>query len=307
MRDDLIKSCYISSFDIEDSSLKHLMIIGTKCLIDNKLQRNVYVDNNRLKDELIYFNFYESKPQYSDVLNVLLPLILSNTNIQKSEEEVLALIQKYVRYLKKEQYLFDYILASVLYNSLIHNLIDNKDMEYEEILQSIKEKVIGLQIELDKTSMIKFQMARIKAIQVIDNYIDLKICDYEENEIITNLLNVIYDIYMEDREVINDGLLSIKKSILSILSADANLNIDNIDFISSMAMYITKLRKYSINKSSYNTSSDPRSLINLNKGDTIVDPILNKIQVISKDFCDNVLRISIKSKSGQYTFSFKRV
>ena len=232
MRDDLIKNCYISSFDIEDSSLKHLMIIGTKCLIDNKLQRNVYVDNNRLKDELIYFNFYESKPQYSDVLNVLLPLILSNTNIQKSEEEVLALIQKYVRYLKKEQYLFDYILASVLYNSLIHNLIDNKDMEYEEILQSIKEKVIGLQIELDKTSMIKFQMARIKAIQVIDNYIDLKICDYEENEIITNLLNVIYDIYMEDREVINDGLLSIKKSILSILSADANLNIDNIDFIS---------------------------------------------------------------------------
>ena len=307
MRDDLIKNCYISSFDIEDSSLKHLMIIGTKCLIDNKLQRNVYVDNNRLKDELIYFNFYESKPQYSDVLNVLLPLILSNTNIQKSEEEVLALIQKYVRYLKKEQYLFDYILASVLYNSLIHNLIDNKDMEYEEILQSIKEKVIGLQIELDKTSMIKFQMARIKAIQVIDNYIDLKICDYEENEIITNLLNVIYDIYMEDREVINDGLLSIKKSILSILSADANLNIDNIDFISSMAMHITKLRKYSINKSSYNTSSDPRSLINLNKGDTIVDPILNKIQVISKDFCDNVLRISIKSKSGQYTFSFKRV
>ena len=307
MRDDLIKNCYISSFDIEDSSLKHLMIIGTKCLIDNKLQRNVYVDNNRLKDELIYFNFYESKPQYSDVLNVLLPLILSNTNIQKSEEEVLALIQKYVRYLKKEQYLFDYILASVLYNSLIHNLIDNKDMEYEEILQSIKEKVIGLQIELDKTSMIKFQMARIKAIQVIDNYIDLKICDYEENEIITNLLNVIYDIYMEDREVINDGLLSIKKSILSILSADANLNIDNIDFISSMAMYITKLRKYSINKSSYNTSSDPRSLINLNKGDTIVDPILNKIQVISKDFCDNVLRISIKSKSGEYTFSFKRV
>lgn len=307
MRDDLIKNCYISSFDIEDSSLKHLMIIGTKCLIDNKLQRNVYVDNNRLKDELIYFNFYESKPQYSDVLNVLLPLILSNTNIQKSEEEVLALIQKYVRYLKKEQYLFDYILASVLYNSLIHNLIDNKDMEYEEILQSIKEKVIGLKIELDKTSMIKFQMARIKAIQVIDNYIDLKICDYEENEIITNLLNVIYDIYMEDREVINDGLLSIKKSILSILSADANLNIDNIDFISSMAMYITKLRKYSINKSSYNTSSDPRSLINLNKGDTIVDPILNKIQVISKDFCDNVLRISIKSKSGQYTFSFKRV
>ena len=307
MKDDLIKNCYISSFDIEDTSLKHLMIIGTKCLIDNKLQRNVYVDNKRLKDELIYFNFYENKPQYMDVLNVLLSLILSNTNIQKSEDEVLSLIQKYVKYLKRDKYLFDYILASVLYNSLIHNLIDNPNLEYEEILQSIKEKMIGLQIELDKASMIKFQMARIKAIQIIDNYIDLKICDYAENELITNLLNVIYDIYIEDRECLNDGILSMKKSILSILSAEANLNIENIDFISSMGAYITKLRKYSINKSSYNTSSDPRSLINLNKGDTIVDPILNKIQVISKDFCDNVLRISIKSKSGQYTFSFKRV
>ena len=306
MRDDLIKNCYISSFDIEDSSLKHLMIIGTKCLIDNKLQRNVYVDNNRLKDELIYFNFYESKPQYSDVLNVLLPLILSNTNIQKSEEEVLALIQKYVRYLKKEQYLFDYILASVLYNSLIHNLIDNKDMEYEEILQSIKEKVIGLQIELDKTSMIKFQMARIKAIQVIDNYIDLKICDYEENEIITNLLNVIYDIYMEDREVINDGLLSIKKSILSILSADANLNIDNIDFLEQMSNYIIKIRKYAINKKTYNLNSDPRNLIKYNEGDIVSDAILNKIQINSKELQDNILHMKVKSKSGEYNFKFRR-
>jgi len=74
-----------------------------------------------------------------------------------------------------------------------------------------------------------------------------------------------------------------------------------------MGAYITKLRKYSINKSPYNTGSDPRSLINLNQGDTIVDPILNKIQVISKDFSNNILRISVKSKSGQYTFNFKRV
>ena len=36
MKDDLIKNCYISAFDIEDSSLKNLIIIGTKCLIDNK-------------------------------------------------------------------------------------------------------------------------------------------------------------------------------------------------------------------------------------------------------------------------------
>ena len=53
--------------------------------------------------------------------------------------------------------------------------------KYQELLQSIKEKMIGLQIDLEKSSMIKFQMARIKAIQIIDNYIDLKVCDYKEN------------------------------------------------------------------------------------------------------------------------------
>ena len=307
MKENLIRNSYLNSFNINDKGLQDLIIINTKCLVDDKIQRYVYIDNNRLKDELRYYNFYGTRPSYDDILNILLPLILANVNIQKSEDEVVNLTQKYVKYFKKEDNLFEYILGAVIYNALIHYLLENKNIEYGDLLQLLKEKIIGFSIELEKLNMIKFQMARINAIQLIDNYIDLKIDEYEDSKIIKNLLNVLYDIYIQERSVNNLGTLSIKKSILSILGEEANLNIDNIDFISSMAMYITKLRKYSINKSSYNTSSDPRSLINLNKGDTIVDPILNKIQVISKDFCDNVLRISIKSKSGQYTFSFKRV
>ena len=123
MKNNLIKNAYISAFDIEDKYLKDLIIINTKCLIDDKTQRYVYIDNNRLRDELIYYRFYGEKPEYNNILNILLPLIISNTNIQKSEEEVVELIQKYVRYLKKEEHLFEYILSSVLYNSVIHNII----------------------------------------------------------------------------------------------------------------------------------------------------------------------------------------
>ena len=94
----------------------------------------------------------------------------------------------------------------------------------------------------------------------------------------------------------------------SVANINGRIYKDSPSFVGIQSFsFLTIASTNSINKSSYNTSSDPRSLINLNKGDTIVDPILNKIQVISKDFCDNVLRISIKSKSGQYTFSFKRV
>lgn len=308
MKERLIRNSYLNSFNIneEDNGLKGLIVINTKCLIDDKTQRYVYVDNNRLKDELIYYNFYGIKPEYDDILNILLPLILANTNIKKSEDEVVGLIQKYVKYLKKDNYLFEYILGAVIYNSLMHTLIDNKNIEYNDLLQGLKEKIIGFSIELEKTNMIKFQMARISAIQTIDNYIDMKILDYEDGKIITNLLNAIYDIYIEEREENNQGILSIKKSILSILGEDPDLNIDNIDFIESMSHYIVKIRNYMINKKLYNLNSDPRSLIKYNEDDIVLDPILNKISIMSKYLNDNILYIKIKAKSGEYNFKFKK-
>ena len=308
MKENLIRNSYLNSFNIDDKSkgLEHLIIINTKCLVDDKIQRYVYIDNNRLKDELRYYNFYGTKPSYDDILNILLPLILSNTNIQKCEDEVVSLIQKYVKYLKKEDNLFEYILGAVIYNALMHYLLENKNIEYNDLLQLLKEKIIGFSIELEKLNMIKFQMARINAIQLIDNYIDLKIDEYEDGKIIRNLLNVIYDIYIEERNVNNTGVLSIKKSILSILGEESNLNMDNIDFLEQMSHYITKIRKYAINKKTYNLNSDPRNLIKYNEGDIVSDAILNKINIVSKELYDNILHIKVKSKSGEYNFKFKK-
>ncbi len=308
MKENLIRNSYLNSFNIDDKSkgLEHLIIINTKCLVDDKIQRYVYIDNNRLKDELRYYNFYGTKPSYDDILNILLPLILSNTNIQKCEDEVVSLIQKYVKYLKKEDNLFEYILGAVIYNALMHYLLENKNIEYNDLLQLLKEKIIGFSIELEKLNMIKFQMARINAIQLIDNYIDLKVEDYQDGKIIRNLLNVIYDIYIEERNVNNTGVLSIKKSILSILGEESNLNMDNIDFLEQMSHYITKIRKYAINKKTYNLNSDPRNLIKYNEGDIVSDAILNKINIVSKELHDNILHIKVKSKSGEYNFKFKK-
>ncbi|WP_332849860.1 hypothetical protein, partial [Clostridioides difficile] len=275
--------------------------------IDDKTQRCVYIDENRLRDELIYYRFYGEKIGNINFLNILLPLILSNTNIQKSEDEVIKLIKKYVIYFKKEELLFDYLLGSVVYNSIMHNLINNSKIEYVELLQSIKDKIIGFSIELDKSDVVKFQMARIKAIQLIDKYIDLKSEDYDEESILLNVLNVLYDVYMEDRIVENEGINSIKKSILSILGEDSKLNEDNIDFIFSMSEYVVKLRKYKIGVKAYNKSIDPRSLIRLEEGNTIIDPIFNQITVMSKTFNDNILSIKINSKSGIYILKFKKV
>ncbi len=113
-------------------------------------------------------------------------------------------------FILKRKLLFDYLLGSVVYNSIMHNLINNSKIEYVELLQSIKDKIIGFSIELDKSDVVRFQMARIKAIQLIDKYIDLKSEDYDEESILLNVLNVLYDVYMEDRTVENEGINSIK-------------------------------------------------------------------------------------------------
>ena len=306
MKDNLIKKAYISSFDIDDKYLKDLIVINTKCLIDDNTQRYVYVDNNRLRDELIYYRFYGEKLNYNNIINILLPVITSNTNIKKSEDEVVELIQKYVKFFKKEDNLFEYILSSVLYNAIIHYIIEDKNIEYKDLLQKIKERIIEFTISLDKSNTIKFHMARINAMQQIDKYIDLKVQDYDNDKILVNLLNILYDIYIEDREVKDCGSKSIKKSILSILGDDENNNIDNIDFILSMSEYIVKLRHYKVNKKLYDKNSDPRYLINLNEGDTYNDPIFNQIKVVSKNFNNNILNINIKSKSGLYMLKFKK-
>lgn len=308
MKESLIRNSYLNSFNIndEEKGLTDLIILNTKCLIDDKIQRYVYIDNNRLKDELRYYNFYGIKPSYDDILNILLPLILANTNIQKSEDEVISLIQKYVKYFKKDDNLFEYIIGALMYNASIHYILDNKNIEYGALLQLLKERIIRFSIELEKLNMVKFQMARINAIQLIDNYIDLKVGGYDDGKIIKNLLNVIYDIYIEERNVNNIGILSIKKSILSILGEESNLNMDNIDFIEQMSHYIIKLRKYVINKKTYDLNSDPRNLIKYNEGEIVSDAILNKINIASKELRDNVLNVKVKSKSGEYNFKFKK-
>ncbi|GIM31319.1 hypothetical protein [Paraclostridium bifermentans] len=306
MKEELLKKAYINAFSIEDKYIKNMIILNTKSLIDDLAQRYVKIDKNRLRDELLYYRFYGEKLDDINIVNILLPVIISNTNMKKSEEEVVKVIKYYVLYNKKNEYMNDFLISSLIYNTLIHSIIENKDIEYEELMQKIKSTIIEFTYEMEKVEVIKFEMKRIQVIQSIDRYIDLKIKDYEDSDIINNLLNVIYDVYINDRDTQIQGIKSIKKSILSILGFDINENIDNIDFINSMAEYIIKLRKYKINKKEYNIKSDPRYLINLEIGDTKSDPILNNIKVISRNFSNNVLNIGLVSKTGDYNFKFKR-
>lgn len=264
---------------------------------------------------MIYYKYYGENLKSETFLSILLPIIIANTNKLNSQNECIEIIKKYCKFLKKEEDLIEYIFASIIYNSIINDLIKNKSTEYEILLENAKESVREYFLDFkNKKDIIKFQILKIEIIKDIDNAINKDFDFINENKIINikdenrniikNLIKIIYSIFIEDIEFLDFDLINIKKSILSILGEKPKIN--NIDFISSMANYIFKIRNYNIEKSLYNQKSDPRYLINCNECDEKIDPVFGKIYIQSKSLNDNMLIIKLKSKSGTYNMKFLR-
>lgn len=299
--DNTVKNSYISAFDTDSKIIKMLMLVNTKCLIDDFKQRYLYIDNNRLRDELRYYKFYGAEYDGENLLNIFLPVILGNNSGEKCDKELVELVKKYIMYFKIENKYSEYLIAVLIYSEVVHLLLKNPSAEYEEIMDVIKERVISLNIDMEKSEVVKFQMYRISLMKMIDEYKDGK--RSSNGDISAGLLNAIFDIYVEDREETSD-INSIKKVLFSLLGQSVSTEIENIDFVNSMADYTVKLKKYKINKKEYNTKANPLEIIALNDGESIQDPVLNKLTVKSKVINGNLLKINVVSKSGEYCFRF---
>lgn len=299
--DNAVKNAYISAFDTDSDIIKMLILINTKCLIDDFKQRYLFVDNNRLRDELRYYKFYGAEYKEENLLNIFLPVIIGNNDGEKCDKELVELVKKYVMYFKIENKYSEYLIAALIYSEVIHNLLKNPSIEYEDIMDSIKERVISLNIDMEKSEIVKFQMYRINLIKIIDEYKDGN--RSSSDDVCSGLFDAIFDIYVEDRYEKSD-IDSIKKVLFSLLGQKISTEIENIDFVDSMAEYTVKLKKYKINKKEYKSKANPLEIIALNEGDTIQDPILNKITVKSKKINGNLLKINVLSKSGEYNFRF---
>ena len=228
---------------------------------------------------------------------------MGNNAGEKCDKELVELVKKYVMYFKIENKYSEYLIATLIYSELIHNLLKNPSIEYDEIMDMIKERVISLNIDMQKSNVVKFQMYRIGLIKTIDEYKDGK--RNSSSDICSGLLDAIFDIYVEDRDEKYD-IDSIKKVLFSLLGQKISTEIENIDFVDSMAEYTVKLKKYKINKKEYHAKANPLEIISLNEGDSIQDTILNKLTVKSKIINGNLLKINVQAKSGEYCFRFAK-
>ncbi len=111
-----------------ENLLNIFMLVNTKCLIDDFKQRYLFVDNNRLRDELRYYKFYGAEYNGENLLNIFLPVILGNNAGEKCDKELVELVKKYVMYFKIENKYSEYLIATLIYSELIHNLLKNPSM-----------------------------------------------------------------------------------------------------------------------------------------------------------------------------------
>ncbi len=302
--EDRMKNAFVYSFFCKDSYLKDLMILNVKSLVDDKNEKVVFIDYSRLKEELVFYQYYGEKQNTPYILNLILPIILSNRNFKKAEEEI---IKNIFSYYEKEGNIktYEYLFAGVVYGYLIHGLIKNPKLTMEDILAQIKNYI--MEFNLERKDVIPFEKIRIYFMQKLDRLLRGDLNKIKEENIIDRFLRLLYQIYIEDEEEKEEGLKSIKNAILGIIGFKIeDKDIKNIEFIKSLSNYILKLRGYEIGKKTYTEKTSPKDLISLNVGDTVYNPILNNIKVIDKKIEKDILYMKVQSKSGEYIFRFKK-
>ncbi|OPJ55169.1 hypothetical protein [Alkalithermobacter paradoxus] len=294
-----LRNSFIYAFLCESKYLKDMIVLNTKSMVDDKNKRLNYIDYNRLKDELLLYKCYGEKNNRSIYnLNYILPIILCNTNLIKCEEEVSKNISFYT-----DKY--EYIFAGIIYNYVMQTIIKDKDISINDIITKLKEYII--EFNMDNIDIINFNKCKIYVMQKLDRFLKKDINLIKEENIIDGVLRVLYQVYIKDYNEEIEELKSVKNSMLALLGFEFdNKNIEGFSFINSLSQYILKLRKYEINKKIYNEKVNPKDLIKLNIGDMVYNPILNNIKVIDKKLDNDILYIKVLSKSGEYSFKFKR-
>lgn len=329
--DEKLKKAYINSFNKVSDEIYYLIIIATKILRYDFEKRTVEADIDRLYDEFIYFKYY-SEMSKDYLLNFFMPLILASRNFEGYESTVKDLSEKLCKFYGFESKKYEYTIDVFCYDIIIRNLlIGNKDML--DILNKIKDEIIDFNpYKESKIDNVKFQMAKIKYIELIHKCIDSY--EIEENygvyESSIEIIDILQYVFNED----SFATYSKKddsgcKSVYNLLSAfvkdleiidNSKENLEEVyyinmksniykDFIKAMANHLLRVRYGKVSIGKYNLKSSPKDFLKRVLGEAFSDPILSMVKVQSREVVDEnserkiVLKLS--TKTGEYKFEYK--
>ncbi len=323
--DEKIKRAYISSFNNVSDEVYYLILIASKIVRYDFEKKLIKADIKRLYDEFVYFKYY-SEMSKDYLLNFFMPIILVNRNFEAYEEVAKELAEKLCRFYGIEGEKYKYILDIYCYDSIVRNmLIEKKDML--DNLKKIKDALIEFNPYRDnKIQNLKFQIEKIKYIEVLHKLIDSYEIE-EKNSLYTTgigILDVFQAIYSQDAcmeysQKEDDGLRSLYYVLLSLLEDKTEENSEDLDykkksnsyrkFIQDMAEHILKIRYGRVKISPYIKKASPKAFLEKEVGEEFFDPILNMARLESREILQEAgqkkIEIKLSSKTGIYKFQYK--
>ena len=338
----IIRSSYLSAFDGGTREISYLILIGTKIISGNKSNNANSVDIDRLYDELVYYKYYSSMTDIY-LLNFTLPLILTSRAYGLYQDQVIDLLGKVTKFYKQEYRKYDYILDQYIYDSLYRYTLVNSKFDILEFLYVIKEKLLIFNpYKYNKKENIGLQVRKIKYIDDLHSLISYFEIGEErcqkEIKLNSSFLTLLREAYDGDGIIVDMGLESVKSVITNLLYIeDKNYKIEenikykdvlnmkeftkdsyniredisglDLSFIQSMADYCIRLRNNEINsikyRNIYKQKSSPKKLLEYGVGDVFMDPVLNRSQVLTKEYKNQLCEMKIKTKTGIYEFVFR--
>ncbi len=338
----IIRSSYLSAFDGGTREISYLILIGTKIISGNKSNNANSVDIDRLYDELVYYKYYSSMTDIY-LLNFTLPLILTSRAYGLYQDQVIDLLGKVTKFYKQEYRKYDYILDQYIYDSLYRYTLVNSKFDILEFLYVIKEKLLIFNpYKYNKKENIGLQVRKIKYIDDLHSLISYFEIGEErcqkEIKLNSSFLTLLREAYDGDGIIVDMGLESVKSVITNLLYIeDKNYKIEenikykdvlnmkeftkdsyniredisglDLSFIQSMADYCIRLRNNEINsikyRDIYKQKSSPKKLLEYGVGDVFMDPVLNRSQVLTKEYKNQLCEMKIKTKTGIYEFVFR--
>ena len=219
----------------------------------------------------------------------------------------------------------------------------NSKSDILEFLYVIKEKLLIFNpYKYNKKENIGLQVRKIKYIDDLHSLISYFEIGEErcqkEIKLNSSFLTLLRESYDGDGIIVDMGLESVKSVITNLLYIeDKNYKIEenikykdvlnmkeftkdsyniredisglDLSFIQSMADYCIRLRNNEINsikyRDIYKQKSSPKKLLEYGVGDVFMDPVLNRSQVLTKEYKNQLCEMKIKTKTGIYEFVFR--
>lgn len=303
MQTKIIKSIE-SAFCIDDEYSRDLLKLAAKSLATDETAGCTVFDSSRFRCEQIYYKFYGVQPRKLEyAILPMIPLIAANKKTRGLFAEELSGIKAASSdKVKPSDIQIAYLLSAFSYESMLKN----KKLELANLTEGMRNMLFDYSERPEGTlEIIAFEKSRIYAIQKIDRLQRKDREGISEKTPIDGLMQVLFQLFVEDCEENDAELSSLKGFYAGALGMNGTF--EGGSFIKSLCEYVYKLREGLIKKEGFsNVVCDPRSLVMLKEGECSEDLILGRVCVKSVRLDGDVLSIRLDAKSGEYAFKFKR-